>query len=709
MQTLICFEQGAKVGSWVVLHLEDPPKRFPSGSPIRRYLCRCKCGNEAFVPARDLKNGNSTQCSACKKNPLNVKAGETYGSLTAIQKMGDKWLCRCICGEEYLVRQYKLVREPRKCDGSSCRKTKIDWSSEIAIVKLTQAVATSVAWVEAMEKFGIKRGGGSQKKFQEVVATLHLDTSHINQPIDLLGQKFGKLLVKERCEKNDDQRWWLCQCDCGEMVSRTTGQLNCGRGLQCTKCGNETGGEKSSIEFTGQIFGKLTVLKLEQPRRRRPDGSLDVRYWVCRCECGKEVAISAVMFTPSCQDKYVTGSKMCAECAAKEAFEDLTGQRFGCRTVIGLDPELVNHPYDDRGRRIRRWVCVCDCGQAQILDGRVKETVGCIRCANNSHFLKAGQRSGTFSIIERDEEPDQYPGGYRIRRWICKCDCGETVKKTAYQFLQETTGCKKCAPPGNILPPGVAAARVYFMSYVVHAFERGISFELTEEQTLQIMQNSCFYCNKAPKARGASNLNGQFICNGLDRVDNDQSYRVDNVVPACEVCNFAKATLTLEEFEDWVCRIVRHNYHLGYYSEILKEYIENNNYHEASSFSLTNETQADFLRQKFNSYAGNATYRNLSFELSFEECLKLFGGCCNYCGAFPTAPPKKEIDINVNGIDRMNNDLGYHIQNVVSCCWPCNRGKSAYSAHEFLMWAFQVTLHRKLLTREPLPVLQEVY
>ena len=37
-----------------------------------------------------------------------------------------------------------------------------------------------------------------------------------------------------------------------------------------------------------------------------------------------------------------------------------------------------------------------------------------------------------------------------------------------------------------------------------------------------------------------------------------------------------------------------------------------------------------------------------------------------------------------NGIDRMNNNIGYEISNVVPCCSVCNKMKSSLSKEEFL-------------------------
>lgn len=44
--------------------------------------------------------------------------------------------------------------------------------------------------------------------------------------------------------------------------------------------------------------------------------------------------------------------------------------------------------------------------------------------------------------------------------------------------------------------------------------------------------------------------------NGIDRVDSSIGYTIQNSVPCCKICNYAKHNLTLEEFTLWLDRLV---------------------------------------------------------------------------------------------------------------------------------------------------------
>jgi hypothetical protein len=55
----------------------------------------------------------------------------------------------------------------------------------------------------------------------------------------------------------------------------------------------------------------------------------------------------------------------------------------------------------------------------------------------------------------------------------------------------------------------------------------------------------CFYC-------GHSEIYG---VNGVDRKDNAVGYTLENSVPCCATCNFAKRQMTVAEFIAWVDRV----------------------------------------------------------------------------------------------------------------------------------------------------------
>lgn len=91
-------------------------------------------------------------------------------------------------------------------------------------------------------------------------------------------------------------------------------------------------------------------------------------------------------------------------------------------------------------------------------------------------------------------------------------------------------------------------------------------------------------------------------------------------------------------------------------------------------------------RYVFSNYKRNAQLKNRSFDLSFDEFVEICEGDCYYCGSEPqTLVDKKDLygTWKYNGIDRVDNSMGYTIKNSVSCCKTCNMMKKNMSFDEF--------------------------
>ena len=99
--------------------------------------------------------------------------------------------------------------------------------------------------------------------------------------------------------------------------------------------------------------------------------------------------------------------------------------------------------------------------------------------------------------------------------------------------------------------------------------------------------------------------------------------------------------------------------------------------------------QGAHLNHLFANRRRAALQRGHTWELTKNEARDLFKGACHYCGA---APSNRVTHNNLsgvymaNGIDRMNSAIGYRADNVVSCCWTCNRAKGDAPYVQFMAW-----------------------
>ena len=116
----------------------------------------------------------------------------------------------------------------------------------------------------------------------------------MSKPMDLTGQRFGRLLVIERGEndKHGKTRWW-CQCDCGSPKRLING-ASLKRGLTVS-CGCKRKediiryNQEQVIDETGHKYGKLTVIDRNTDPTKRVDGRA---MWNCQCDCGNTCIVS---------------------------------------------------------------------------------------------------------------------------------------------------------------------------------------------------------------------------------------------------------------------------------------------------------------------------------------------------------------------------------------------------------------------------------
>lgn len=80
-------------------------------------------------------------------------------------------------------------------------------------------------------------------------------------------------------------------------------------------------------------------------------------------------------------------------------------------------------------------------------------------------------------------------------------------------------------------------------------------------------------------------------------------------------------------------------------------------------------------------YKDGAEKRGLDWRLDDEEAKKMFQEECAYC----KSPPDP-----INGIDRIDNDLGYVFGNVTTCCGWCNWAKKTGNANDFRAYLLRV-------------------
>jgi len=186
---------------------------------------------------------------------INNLKGMVFGRLIVVEHSGfnksgnTTWKCMCDCGKETIVMGSSLTTGRTR----SCGCYKIEKTSERHFVDLS---GKKFGKLNVLEIVGKKRGRYFWKCVYDcgketIVETTSLSSGHTSscgcyqkertsktRTKDLIGQKFGKLLVIEKKENHKQpsgqiKTIWLCKCDCGKETSVRSSSLLSGNTLSC--------------------------------------------------------------------------------------------------------------------------------------------------------------------------------------------------------------------------------------------------------------------------------------------------------------------------------------------------------------------------------------------------------------------------------------------------------------------------------------------
>jgi len=148
--------------------------------------------------------------------------------------------------------------------------------------------------------------------------------------------------------------------------------------------------------------------------------------------------------------------------------------------------------------------------------------------------------------------------------WLCKCDCGKEkiiLGKSLKNGSTKSCGCyfKDSTRKRMSLSKGEAALNKIYSKYKYQAKIRKICWKLTKKQFKEITSKRCYLCGVSPKQsikKSNPKFNGDYIYNGIDRIDNNKGYTIDNVAACCGKCNKMKLNLSYDEFLEHIKKIL---------------------------------------------------------------------------------------------------------------------------------------------------------
>jgi hypothetical protein len=127
-----------------------------------------------------------------------------------------------------------------------------------------------------------------------------------------------------------------------------------------------------------------------------------------------------------------------------------------------------------------------------------------------------------------------------------------------------------------------------------------------------------------------------------------------------------------------------------------KEYREEHKLSNAEyqkQYRIKNKDRLDEYKKsphiRYTVYQRNAKHKDRNFDLSEADFIAITQQPCVYCGEYSDT----YNDELFNGIDRIDSDLGYSINNCVPCCATCNRMKMDLDVNDWIGKMKQIISH----------------
>lgn len=197
-----------------------------------------------------------------------------------------------------------------------------------------------------------------------------------------------------------------------------------------------------------------------------------------------------------------------------------------------------------------------------------------------------------------------------------------------------------------------------------NAITRKKVFTLTQQDFEKLVIQPCYYCGFYSDYK--------FI--GIDRTDNNKGYILDNCVPSCKMCNMIKNKdhpIAFLDKIDIICSYKQFPKSIRNKSDIKWD------------LYFTSGRKISFSEYKTDV---RGRTKHIEFFLTESEYNTLVNGECYLCGINP-------MEGHRNGIDRLDSNGHYTLENSKPCCGHCNRMKRDYSYENFISKCIQIKTH----------------
>lgn len=177
-----------------------------------------------------------------------------------------------------------------------------------------------------------------------------------------------------------------------------------------------------------------------------------------------------------------------------------------------------------------------------------------------------GQRFGKLVARKRFGGNDKYGNVL----WYCDCDCGGHKIASAQNLKNGSTNSCGClfseSMSNRITQSNITNINMVIKNYKRGAKTRNLTWNLSFEQVKNIIEKPCVYCGGYGTNKIKANKYGDdYFYSGIDRINSNIGYEINNVASCCNICNRAKNNMELDDFNKWRLQLAKY---------VNKEYIE---------------------------------------------------------------------------------------------------------------------------------------
>ena len=223
---------GQRFGKLVVIRRTEERQH---GSAV--WECKCDCGNTKFVNTNNLRNGNTKSCGCSRKGKGLVDlTGQRFGQLVVVRQTDERrsgavvWECKCDCGNTKFVPANNL----RSGNTTSCGCAVIldiagqRFGKLVAVRPTEERQQASIVWECKCDC------GNTRFVSVNQLRSGHVKSCGCGRRIDITGQRFGRLIAVRPTDKRYRTNIiWECKCDCGNTTYVAAAHLRSGTTASC--------------------------------------------------------------------------------------------------------------------------------------------------------------------------------------------------------------------------------------------------------------------------------------------------------------------------------------------------------------------------------------------------------------------------------------------------------------------------------------------